>query len=64
MIDYSELNEAAAKFMPTPEYIAHMQRVIREENESARQGRAYQPPVDDCDAELEVEADRACGGVQ
>lgn len=53
MIDYSEQHEAAAAFMPSPSYIRRMKRIIRAENDAARQGKAYQPPVDDdCDAEL------------
>lgn len=62
MIDYSEKHERDAKWMPTPEEIEHMKRVIRAENEAAaRQGKKPQPPLDDdCDAELEDEADRAC----
>lgn len=61
-MDASELHERDAKWMPSPEYIEHMKRVIRAENEAAsRQGKKQQtPPDDDCDAELEDEADRAC----
>lgn len=43
--------------------IAAEEKRIRAENEARqRQGKAYQPPVDECEAELEAEADRECGG--
>jgi hypothetical protein len=62
MIDYSEKHERDAKWMPTPEQIAAECKAIRAENDAKqRQGKAYQPPVDDdCDAALEDEADREC----
>lgn len=60
MVDYSELHEESAAYLPTPEEIQRMKRLIRAENDSRKQGKAFQPPVeDDCNAELEAEADRA-----
>lgn len=60
MIDDSEQHESSAKWTPSPAYIDRMKRIIRAENEAARQGRKYQSPVDDdCDSDLESEADRA-----
>lgn len=58
-MDASERHERMAKFMPTPEYIAHMKRIIRAENEAARHGKKPQPMSDDdCDHELEALADK------
>lgn len=58
-MDASERHEANAKFMPSRAHIERMKKIIRAENEAARQGKVYQPPVDDdCDSELEDEADR------
>ena len=61
-MDASERHERNAKYMPTLEQIAAECAMIRAENEAAsRQGKKPQPVVyDDCDAELEVEADREC----
>lgn len=59
-MDYSEKHESDAAYMPTPEEIKHMARLIRQQNEAARQGKKPQPEVDpDTDAELEEAADQA-----
>lgn len=61
MNDHSERHESAASYMPTPEQIAREKHRINIENYPERLTEPnYQIPDDDCDAELEDEADRAC----
>lgn len=61
-MDASERHEQDAKYMPTPAQIAREKHRINVENYPERlTDPAYVTPSDDdCDAELEGEADRAC----